>query len=115
MGWRNWRHTAVPAVLAPFMLGPAARQRVPVVTAIVRVAFGLLVAHQYLDILGVAFFAGAGAEYPRWVSAAMTAAGLGLAVGFLTPVCLLVMIFGGFGYTPVVANLGNMVSVMLCW
>jgi hypothetical protein len=115
MGWKNWRHTAVPAVLAPFILGPAARQRVPVVTAIVRVAFGLLVAHQYLDIFGVAVIDGDRAEYTRWVSATMTAAGLGLAVGFLTPVCLLVMIFGGFGYTPVVANLGDMVSVMLCW
>src|SRR4051812_17209129 len=114
MGWRNWRHTAVPAVLAPFILGPAARQRVPVVTAVVRVAFGLLVAHQYLDIFGVAVIDGDRTDYTRWVCATMAGAGLGLAVGFLTPLCLVVMIFGGFGYTPVVANLGNMVSVMLC-
>jgi hypothetical protein len=115
MGGSSRLKVVLPVLLRPFILSPAARRRLPYTSAAVRIVFGLLMVHQFLDMCGVAVVTGDRAGLTRAVCAVMVVAGLGVAVGFLTPFCLLVLLVRGYAYYPVVANLGNMVSVMLCW
>jgi hypothetical protein len=101
--------------LAPFMLSDRDARCLPVVLAVVRVLFGLVIAHQTLDIFGFAMLPGGpDPRFARLISALAAVSGAMVAMGVLTPLALIGLLIY-YALFPLAFNLGTMVTVVLLW
>ena len=81
---------------------------------IIRFLFGLVIAHQFFDMAGFAIIY----KNPEYLyNDAIFAGVLGLcvALGFLTPVAILILLIKYFMYPQYAFNLGFMVAIIICW
>lgn len=108
-------HSWGARALGPFALGDRATRHLPVVLAVVRVLFGLMIVHQTLDIFGFAMLPGGpDPRFARLISVLAAVGGAMVAMGVLTPLALIgLMIY--YALFPLAFNLGSMVTVVLLW
>ncbi|MFN3298501.1 hypothetical protein [Caldimonas sp.] len=101
--------------MAPFVLSDRAAHSLPLVLAVVRVLFGLMIVHQMLDIFGFAMLPGGpDPRVARLISALAAIGGAMLALGALTPLAVVGLLIY-YALFPLAFNLGTMVTVALLW